>query len=349
MASLPLARQYASTIVVLLCLLSTPAFGETQVLFSPGGGIRDHTLTSINGCNASLEIAVYNFTSGHIAEALVNAKNRGVKIRVVMDKKQAGKEGSLYDFLKEEGFDVQLLKGRVGGSMHNSFVIFDNQLVLTGSYSWTEYAEKFNYENAIVSDEKPVVEMYQDEFNRLYAKTVAVEPKTVETKDWESLVLQETRKDEAKEKKITEVSPPTSTDAKTQEKDFIDITFEEIDKIFGSESTLSRSERNKEWKQYKGKFVRWKGEVAYRGMGRTDWNRVGIKHSEEVDVELWFDYRMLNTVYSLKKGQIITYTGMLYSRPRYSSPYRIKKAWIEEITTQKKEQQGDEGHMGGTK
>ena len=146
---------------------SLPVFGETQVFFSPESKIRDHILKCINSCSASLEIAVYDFTSGDIAEALVNAKNRGVKIRLVMDKKQAEKEGSLYGFLKDEGFDVLLLKGRVDGDMHNSFVIFDNKLVLTGSYDWTEYAEKFNYENAILTDEKAVVEMYQNEFKRL--------------------------------------------------------------------------------------------------------------------------------------------------------------------------------------
>ncbi|MBI4007836.1 MAG: hypothetical protein HY354_04990, partial [Planctomycetes bacterium] len=149
MANLPQARQYAPTVVILLYILSTSAFGETRVLFSPEGSIRDCILENIGGCSSSIEIAVYDFTSGDIAEALVSAKNRGVKISVIMDKKQAEKEGSLHGFLKDEGFDVLLVKGRVGGSMHNSFVIFDNKLVLKGSYNWTEYAEKFNYENVI--------------------------------------------------------------------------------------------------------------------------------------------------------------------------------------------------------
>lgn len=314
-------------IFVLLYLLSTPTFGDTQVLFSPKDGIRDHILERINDCGASLEIAVYSFSSGYIAEALVNAKNRGVKIRIVMDKKQAEKEGSLYGFLKDEGFDVQSLKGRVGGSMHNNFVVFDNKLVLTGSYNWTEYSEKFNYENVIITDEKAVVEMYQNEFNRLYMESgVASRELRVKGQEFAGAGLKP--------------APAGDTELKTQDskKEFIDISFEELDKIFGHESTLSKSEKNKEWKQYKGKYVRWRGEVAYRGIGRTDWNRMGIKHTDKVDVELWFDYRMMVTVLNIKKGQVITYTGMLYSRRGYSAPYRIKNAWIEELHTPRKQE-----------
>ncbi|HLG30855.1 MAG TPA: phospholipase D-like domain-containing protein [Candidatus Brocadiales bacterium] len=304
---------------------SLPVFGETQALFSPEGKIRDHILKRINGCSSSIEIAVYDFTSGDIAEALVNAKNRGVKIRLVMDKKQAEKEGSLYGFLKDEGFDVLLLKGRVDGSMHNSFVVFDNKLVLTGSYNWTEYAEKFNYENAILTDEKAVVKMYQDEFKRLYVPSQEPASKGGAT-------------------------PPLQTqDSGLQTKEFIDISFKELDKIFGNESPLSRSEKNEKWKQYRGKYVRWTGEVAYRGIGRTDWNRMGIMHTGKVDVELWFDYRMMNKVLNIKEGQVITYTGMLSSRRGYSSPYRITDGWIEEYHPQKTEQQGDEGQPGGKK
>ena len=106
------------------------------------------------------------------------------------------------------------------------------------------------------------------------------------------------------------------------------------------------NEKNEKWKQYRGKYVRWTGEVAYRGIGRTDWNRMGIKHTSKMDVELWFDYRMMNKVLSIKEGQIITYTGMLSSRRGYSSPYRITDGWIEEYHPQKTEQQGDEGQLG---
>ncbi|MGR3309352.1 MAG: phospholipase D-like domain-containing protein [Candidatus Brocadiales bacterium] len=303
------------------------------------GGIRDRILKCINGCSTSLEVAVYKFSSGDIAEAILNAKNRGVKIRIVLDKKNAEKEGSLYGFLREEGFDVLLLRGRVGGSMHNNFIIFDNKLVLTGSYSWTEYAEKFNYENAILTDEKAVVEMYRNEFNRLYMDTAAV--------DTLKAVPQGQIKTE--EKKVTEESPPALTNAKASEKEFIDISLEELDKIFGNESTLSRSEKKKEWKQYRGKYVRWTGEVVYRGMSRTDWNRMGIKHTGKLDVELWFDYRMLNKVLSTKEGQVITYTGMLYSRRGFGAPYRIKNGWIEKYLPYKLEQQGVEGQTGGTR
>ena len=56
--------------------------------------------------------------------------------------------------------------------MNNAFAIFDDKLLVTGSYTWTEYAEKFNYENAIFIDEPDVVEKYKKEFESLYDKSV---------------------------------------------------------------------------------------------------------------------------------------------------------------------------------
>lgn len=347
------------TVFILLYVFSSPTFGETQVLFSPRGSIRDHILENMRDCSSSLEIAIYEFTSGDIAEALVAAANRGIRIGIVMDKKQAEKEGSLYDFLKDEGFDVHLVKGRVGGSMHNSFVIFDNRLVLTGSYEWTEYAEKFNYENVIITDEKPIVEMYRQEFLKLYEGSGAVaagtpqeELTTKSTLPAPIKIVPQVQEVKAKEeeqvaeKELAEEPLLTSSRPDSSEMEFINITFEELDKIFGYDSALSRAEKKKEWEKYQGKYVRWTGEVGYRGIGRSDWNRMGIKQTDKVDIELRFGYRMMNKVLNIEEGQIITYTGMLYSRRGFSSPYRLRNAWIEEIHPAKEQQQG-EGRSGG--
>ena len=95
-----------------------------------------------------------------------------MKIRVIIDNKQDKNHYPVIEFLKEEGFNLQFLKGNIGGSMNNTFAIFDGKLIVTGSYNWTEYAEKFNYENALFIDEADVVEKYKEEFASLYDKSV---------------------------------------------------------------------------------------------------------------------------------------------------------------------------------
>lgn len=104
-----------------------------------------------------------------------------------------------------------------------------------------------------------------------------------------------------------------------------------MDKQIGKESTLSRSERNKFWKKYKGKYVRWSGIVSYKGMGRVDWNRVGVsrQNSQNAEVEILFDWRMFEKVMSVQIGSMISYSGKLVSRPGINAPYRLDDGNIE--------------------
>jgi hypothetical protein len=147
-------------------------YAKTEVLFSPKGSIKDAIIKNIISSRDTIDVTAFTFTAGDIAEALYQAKERGVKIRVIIDQTQDAKYYPVLEFLKEEGFNLQFLKGNIGGSMNNTFAIFDDKLLVTGSYTWTEYAEKFNYENAIFIDESDVVAEYKKEFESLYDKSV---------------------------------------------------------------------------------------------------------------------------------------------------------------------------------
>ncbi len=163
-------------------MLFTPAaiYAKTEVLFSPRGSIKDAIIKNIISARSTIDVTAFTFTAGDIAEALYQAKDRGLKIRVIVDQTQDAKCYPVLEFLKEEGFNLQFLKGNIGGSMNNAFAIFDDNLLVTGSYTWTEYAEKFNYENAIFIDESDVVEKYKTEFETLYDKSVAQGARRVE-------------------------------------------------------------------------------------------------------------------------------------------------------------------------
>ncbi|MFV1974723.1 MAG: phospholipase D-like domain-containing protein [Candidatus Scalindua sp.] len=158
----------------MLTLLFAPEtiYAKTEVLFSPRGSIKDVIIKNIISSKATIDVTAFTFTAGDIAEALYQAKERGVQIRVIIDQTQDAKRYPVLEFLKEEGFNLQFLQGNIGGSMNNAFAIFDDKLLVTGSYTWTEYAEKFNYENAIFIDEPDVVEKFKKEFESLYDKSV---------------------------------------------------------------------------------------------------------------------------------------------------------------------------------
>jgi len=167
-------------LIIFVTVLSLPCFALTLVsvtsqssvstYFSPNGCIRDKIIARINLTKTSIKLAIYSFTSGDIASALEQAKRRGVNISIVADKSQSTGKNSEISYLIDKGIPVKILKGKGRGIMHNKFAIFDDKDVVTGSYNWTDNAEKNNYENAIFISNPNVAQTYTAEFNKLLEK-----------------------------------------------------------------------------------------------------------------------------------------------------------------------------------
>lgn len=147
-------------------LLPTPLFGS-EVYFSPGGGVRQRLLRAIEASRRTIDIAAYNFTASELAEALYAAKARGVQIRILVDREKA-EEGVVIRRLRRHGLPVRTLGVPEQSLMHHKFAVFDDRLVATGSYNWTNSAEHANYENLVILDDSDAVARFQWEFNRLW-------------------------------------------------------------------------------------------------------------------------------------------------------------------------------------
>ena len=153
-----------------------------QVFFSPNGGCRDAILKEIGAARRSVYVAVYLLTDREIANALLEAKRRGVEVKVVLDGEQAEEVSySKHIYLKKKGIDVRLVypvkDGK--GTMHHKFAVIDKKNLLTGSLNWTHTAEKYNHENLLViKGEKRLVKGFLSEFNRLYKRGIPVDIET---------------------------------------------------------------------------------------------------------------------------------------------------------------------------
>ncbi|MHC4320798.1 MAG: hypothetical protein ACYST3_00805 [Planctomycetota bacterium] len=111
----------------------------------------------------------------------------------------------------------------------------------------------------------------------------------------------------------------------------IKIPFEELDVLFGKKNRMTESQKDKLWKEYKNKYIRWTGEVVFRGKGRVSGLRMGIKHTEGADVELVFADDKEDLVLGTNKGDKITYTGKLVTRRGYILPYKLEDGNIENV------------------
>lgn len=121
----------------------------------------------------SLDFAIYGLNSQpEIIEALIKAKNRGVKIRWVSDFEN--KDVKYYpdiDKLKINlpDYNTNYQNNTKNGIMHNKFFIFDNKKVWTGSSNITSTdLTGFNANYTVLINSETAAKYFKDEFEQMY-------------------------------------------------------------------------------------------------------------------------------------------------------------------------------------
>jgi len=142
-----------------------PACGTTAVYFSPGGGCTDAIVREIDAAKATLDIQMYYFTTPRIASAVKEAFDRGVKVRVVLDIKQRTDPYSAARYLVEARVPVWLDDRHTVA--HNKVVLIDGDVIITGSFNFTNAAERDNAENLlIIHGDQKLVRAYSENFTK---------------------------------------------------------------------------------------------------------------------------------------------------------------------------------------
>jgi len=137
-----------------------------QVYFSPNGGCQGAVVAEIKKASQTIDIAMYYLSSREIAQALLKAQERNVRVRIVLDQGQEIEAASKSGYLVKHGFEVRYHLGF--GLMHNKFAIFDGKSLITGSFNWTSTAEERNEENLLIINDGDTIEKYQRRFEYLW-------------------------------------------------------------------------------------------------------------------------------------------------------------------------------------
>ena len=142
-----------------------------QVRFSPNGQCTEFTTAAIAKAQKSILVQAYSFTSAPIAEALIKAHERGVAIQVLIDRSQLTARGTKLHLIVAKGIPVFI--DVVPGIAHNKVMIIDDAYVLTGSFNWTDAAEKRNAENLLLVKDSRLNEIYRANWKKRAAKARA--------------------------------------------------------------------------------------------------------------------------------------------------------------------------------
>lgn len=130
-------------------------------------------LSNINQAQSSIDIAIYGYSSvPAIEQAIRNAQQRGVKIRLVHDMDSKG--NNIYENTSNLAKLIQNTQSDRNSKeasfiMHNKFYIFDNKTVITGSanLSHTDMSG-YNSNAVVVINSEEAANIYRREFEQMY-------------------------------------------------------------------------------------------------------------------------------------------------------------------------------------
>ncbi len=132
---------------------------KIEVRFSPNGGCQELIINSIKKSKRKILVQAFQLTSKEISDALIDAYNRGIEVRIIIDKRQQKAKYSQYKKIKESG--IEIIIDKVKGYSHNKIIIIDSKLVITGSYNYSDNAEYRNSENILQINKRSLANKYE--------------------------------------------------------------------------------------------------------------------------------------------------------------------------------------------
>lgn len=135
----------------------------------------DKLFTKImNEAQKTLDIAIFDIEDESACNALIRARKRGVRVRIVTDSDNLGEHGNpakprlVLAMMKKAG--IQIRADNRNALMHHKFAIMDQHTVITGSLNLTHNSLYRDNNNSLKVTSPELAALYQDEFNRMFVK-----------------------------------------------------------------------------------------------------------------------------------------------------------------------------------
>jgi len=172
-----------------------------QIFFAPDDMVQKVLLHLINHEQSSISLAAFAFTDKDVALALLEARDRGVHIELIVDPGCMRDRFGKIPMLEQKGLDIFIynpnykkdaVKSFLISIMHHKFIIFEKniankKLLWTGSFNFTRSAYRHNQENVLLLDDLIIIKKYEDQFKVL--KERSHKPKRSRNKNQDLIAL----------------------------------------------------------------------------------------------------------------------------------------------------------------
>ena len=137
------------------------------VYFTPPAGAAQAIVRAIDASQREVLVQAYCFTHNALAQALLRAQSRGVAVRVMLDEKSSNTNRYVMGLLTDGNVPMRL-DGR-HAIAHNKVMVIDEQIVITGSFNFTNSAETRNAENFLILKSDELARTYKTQWESHWA------------------------------------------------------------------------------------------------------------------------------------------------------------------------------------
>ncbi|MFH1520433.1 MAG: phospholipase D family protein, partial [Candidatus Micrarchaeota archaeon] len=131
---------------------------QITTVFSPENG--HEIIDLINSAEKSIEIQMYVFTSRDAVEALERAKQRGVQIRIIIERDIiSGQNSEIYNELNSKNIQTRYAS-QTYALTHSKIIIVDGKTVLVGSHNLSNSALYKNREASVIIYDRVIVNKF---------------------------------------------------------------------------------------------------------------------------------------------------------------------------------------------
>ena len=129
------------------------------IYFTPPSDVASAVIDVIDLSQSEVLVQAYGFTHTGIAQALLRAHARGVQVKVLLDAKTDSTNRFVTDLLVAQHIPLRLEGGHA--IAHNKVIVVDGELVITGSFNFTNSAQTRNAENLLVLKSTELADSYK--------------------------------------------------------------------------------------------------------------------------------------------------------------------------------------------
>lgn len=156
----------AATVLAASCWNVSAA--SVEVWYSPEDKPLEHVVRIYDRAKRYIFVSVYGLTSPLSVKALVEAKRRGVDVRILSDRDrlQDAKQQTALATLREAGIPIKI--NRHDGLMHLKQVVVDDEVNTNGSMNQTTSGNRYNDERVDVIRDHAITVKAREKFLSLW-------------------------------------------------------------------------------------------------------------------------------------------------------------------------------------